>query len=91
MPHVIYHIVEHDGGWAYKLGDVFSEPYPTHDMALQAAEVAAQEQQIGDDTTTTIRYQDANGDWHEERANGGDRPEADVEDSDGGEAESPFQ
>ena len=80
MPHVTYHIVEHDGGWAYKLEDVFSEPYPTHDMALQAAQQAAAEQQVGDDTTTLIRYQDAQGNWREEVSRGGDRPEADVED-----------
>ncbi len=80
MAHVTYHIVEHDGGWAYKLGDVFSEPFPTHDMALQAAQQAAAEQQVGDETTTTIRYQDADGNWREEVSDGGDRPEADVED-----------
>ena len=28
MTHVTYEIVEHDGGWAYKLGDVFSEAVP---------------------------------------------------------------
>ena len=31
MVHVTYTIVEHDGGWAYKLGDVFSEPFRTRD------------------------------------------------------------
>ncbi|MGN6549623.1 MAG: DUF2188 domain-containing protein [Pararhizobium sp.] len=79
MTHVTYHVVEHDGGWAYKLGDVFSESFPTHDMALKAAQRAAQEQQVGGETTT-IRYQDSTGRWHEEESDGGDRPEADVED-----------
>lgn len=80
MPHITYHVVEHDGGWAYKLGDVFSEPFPTHDMALQAAQQAAAEQQVGDDVTTVILYQDAAGNWLEERSDGGDRPEVDVDD-----------
>ena len=79
MAHVTYHVVEHDGGWAYKLYDVFSEPFPSHDLALKAAQRAADEQQIGGETAT-IRYQDANGNWHEERSDGGDRPQADVED-----------
>ena len=30
MTTIHYHIVPHDGGYAYKLGDVFSEPFPTH-------------------------------------------------------------
>ena len=28
MSHVTYKIVEHDGGWAYKVDGVFSEPIP---------------------------------------------------------------
>lgn len=31
MTRITYEIVEHDGGWAYKVGDVFSEPFPSHD------------------------------------------------------------
>jgi hypothetical protein len=79
MARVTYHVVEHDGGWAYKLGDVFSEAFATHDLALKAAQQAAREQQIGGETTT-ILYQDANGKWHEERSDGSDRPQAEVED-----------
>ncbi len=45
MVRVTYVIVEHDGGWAYKVGDVFSETFPTHDTALAAARIAAAEQQ----------------------------------------------
>ena len=37
MAHITYRIVEHDGGWAYKLGDVFSETFPTHAAAVKAA------------------------------------------------------
>jgi hypothetical protein len=28
MTHVTYKIVEHDGGWAYTVDGVFSEPFP---------------------------------------------------------------
>ena len=30
MVEITYEIVEHDGGWAYKVDGVFSEPYPSH-------------------------------------------------------------
>ena len=30
MPDVTYEIVQHDGGWAYKVHGVFSEAFPTH-------------------------------------------------------------
>ena len=43
MTRITYEIVEHDGGWAYKVGDVFSEPFPSHDAARRAAERAAHE------------------------------------------------
>lgn len=78
MAHVTYHIVEHDGGWAYKLGDVFSETFATHADAFEAARRAAQEQQLPG-STSGIRYQDADGNWHEEVARGNDRPQADVD------------
>ncbi len=29
MTELTYEIVQHDGGWAYKLGDVFSETHRT--------------------------------------------------------------
>ena len=32
-----YEVVEHDGGWAYKLGDVFSEAFPDRATAMSAA------------------------------------------------------
>jgi len=38
MTHVKYRIVRHDEGWAYKAGDVFSEPFRTHAAALAAAQ-----------------------------------------------------
>jgi hypothetical protein len=78
MSDITYAIVEHDGGWTYKLGDVFAETYRTHDEARAAAELVAQEQQLGDETVP-ISWQDADGKWHEEVARGDDRPSAGVE------------
>ena len=77
MTKVTYVIVEHDGGWAYKLGDVFSETFQTHDGALSAARTAAIEQQRPGETTG-ISWEDAPGNWHEEVVQGDDRPEIDV-------------
>ena len=77
MTEIHYKIVEHDGGWTYKLGDVFAETFATHDDAVAAARVVAAEQQLGGDTVP-ISWQDADGKWHEEVAQGDDRPIADV-------------
>lgn len=76
---VIYRIVEHDGGWAYKVGDVFSETFPSHDAALRAASRAAEEQRVAG-KTAGIEYETADGKWHEEVASGEDRPETEVSD-----------
>ena len=78
MSHVTYRIVEHDGGWAYKVGDTFSETFPTHDDAKAAAVRASREQRVADQTAL-IEYADATGAWVTERAGGHDRPETDVE------------
>ena len=78
MTEVTYHIVEHDGGYAYKVGDVFSETFPSRAEALQAAQAAAAEQQVPG-STEGIRYQDGEGRWHDEVAKGGDRPVTRVE------------
>lgn len=79
MTHVVYEIVEHNGGWAYKVGDVFSETFATHDEARQAAQNAAAEQQIAG-STEGIEYQSSDGSWHREVASGSDRPETEVKD-----------
>jgi len=78
MTKVTYEIVEHDGGWAYRVGDVYSETFPSHDLARKAAERAAGEQVIAGETTG-ISYEDKQGRWHDELARGDDRPETDVE------------
>jgi hypothetical protein len=77
MTKITYQIVEHDGGWAYKVGDVFSEAFPSHDDARRAAERAADEQVLPGDSTE-ISYEDKHGRWHDERSAGADRPETDV-------------
>lgn len=79
MPKISYTIVEHDGGWAYKLGDVFSESFATHNQALRAARLVALEQQVGDEPAE-ISYQDENGVWKYEHSDGGDRPEVEIVD-----------
>ncbi len=78
MSKIVYHIVQHDGGWAYKVDETFSESFPTHDRAREAAERAAREQaQPGE--ATVISYEDKKGHWHKENTAGDDRPEPKVE------------
>lgn len=79
MTQLVYEIVEHDGGWAYKVGNVYSEAFPTHEMARLAAEQAAAEQRQGGQDEE-IEYEDSRGVWHQEHAPGGDRPDTEVKD-----------
>ena len=79
MVQIKYQVVEHDGGWAYKVEDVFSEAFPTHDEAHAAATAAAERQRLAG-RTEIIEYEDPSGKWHQEVANAGDRPETAVED-----------
>jgi hypothetical protein len=79
MPQVTYEVVEHDGGWAYKVGDVYSETFQTHEAAHKAAAEAAQRQQL-EGQSTVIEFEDSAGKWHNEVAFGGDRPETSVKD-----------
>jgi hypothetical protein len=79
MPHITYRTVEHDGGWAYKLGDVFSEAFRSREAAVRAAHRVAAEQRAPGETHA-IQYEDADGEWHEELSRGSDRPDTDVED-----------
>ena len=80
MSHVTYKVVRHEDGWAYTVNGAFSESFPSHAEALEAARRAAAEQRVPGQTET-IEYEDANGRWHTEVASGRDRPETDVEDS----------
>ena len=80
MSEVTYEIVEHDGGWAYKVNGVFSEPYPTPAGALNAAKLAAAEQKVPG-PAATIEFEDAKGQWHTETDRGDDRPSTSVKDT----------
>jgi len=77
MTKIVYEVVEHDGGWAYKVDGVFSETFESHDIARRAAERAAKEQVVKGDKTD-ISYEDKDGHWHDEVSAGDDRPETDV-------------
>ncbi len=77
MIKVHYEVVEHDGGWAYKFQDVFSETFPTKEAALAAANRAAEEQRVPGEPEE-IEFQDEAGKWHIEHAKGNDRPDTDV-------------
>ena len=79
MTKLIYEIVEHDDGWAYRVDGVYSETFAERDMAHRAAEIAAREQEVAG-RTTTISYEDEDGRWHNELARGDDRPETEVRD-----------
>ena len=78
MSHVTYTVVEHDGGWAYKVGDVFSETFATREAAHAAAARAAQEQRVPGQSGA-IEYEDSSGRWHEEEESA-DRPDTEVKD-----------
>ncbi|HTV76849.1 MAG TPA: DUF2188 domain-containing protein [Steroidobacteraceae bacterium] len=78
MSKIIYHLVQHDGGWAYRVDETFSETFPSYESARQAAERAAREQALPGEATV-ISYEDKQGHWHQERVAGNDRPEPEVE------------
>jgi hypothetical protein len=78
MTRIIYEVVEHDGGWAYRVDGVFSETFPSHDLARRAAERAAREQAVPG-ATTGISYEDKDGRWHDEVSRGDDRPDTEVQ------------
>ncbi|MDO9442904.1 MAG: DUF2188 domain-containing protein [Beijerinckiaceae bacterium] len=77
MVKVVYEIIEHDGGWAYRVDGAISETFPTHDLARRAAERAAREQHVPGEETG-ILYPDEDGSWREEVVRGDDRPETEV-------------
>jgi hypothetical protein len=73
MTDITYRIVPHDGGWAYRLGEVFSETFADRAAAATAARrVAVEQQRPGKDVP--IAYEDENGVWREELSDGDDRP-----------------
>ena len=79
MTHVSYEVIEHDGAWAYRVGDVCSETFATRREAHEAAErAAAAHRAVGEDET--VEYQDSGGVWRQEDASGADRPKTEVRD-----------
>ena len=72
-----YHVVPHDGGWTYKLGDVFASTYETRDAAEAAAKRAAAEQRVPPEPHD-IEYEDEKGRWRTEHDKG-QAPETDVD------------
>ena len=79
MTTIRYEVVEHDGGWAYRVDGVYSEAFPSHDAALKAARAAAAEQTVPG-RTEVIQFEDADGKWHVETARGSDRPNTSIKD-----------
>lgn len=79
MTKIIYEIIQHDGGWAFKLGDTISETFASHDRAYAAARRVAREQALPDQTVG-ISWEDENGRWHDEISPGDDRPDVEIRD-----------
>ncbi|NSY14814.1 DUF2188 domain-containing protein [Agrobacterium vitis] len=79
MTTITYHVAKHDGGYGYRLGDVWSETFPDHDTALAAAKSAAQRQHV-EGRDAEISFQLSDGRWQTEHAGGGDRPGTEVVD-----------
>ncbi|VFU10090.1 conserved hypothetical protein [Methylocella tundrae] len=77
MSKIAYHVVEHDGGWAYTLDGVYSETFPSHAAAVAAAKRVAEEQRTPGETEE-IEYETEKGKWKTERADGDDRPSTEV-------------
>jgi Uncharacterized protein conserved in bacteria (DUF2188) len=76
---VTYEIVEHDGGWAYRVDGTYSETYASREAAHMAATRAALEQRAPGETAS-ISWEDERGRWHAEVSRGGDRPDIEVGD-----------
>ena len=79
MAHITYKVVRHEDGWAYTVNGAFSESFPSHAEALEAARRAAAEQRRPGQTEG-IEYEDKSGHWHQEVAEGTDRPETELDD-----------
>ena len=79
MSKVVYEIVEHDGGFAYRVGATLSETFRNHDEARAAAvKAAAEHEQRGHGEE--IEFEDSKGKWHQEHADGADRPSTTIAD-----------
>jgi hypothetical protein len=77
MSHVTYQIVEHDGGWAYKVGDCLLRVLCVQGVGADSRpESGSGTNGPGDDEA--IEYEDKVGKWHDEDAKGSDRPDTEV-------------
>jgi len=76
---VTYRIVEHDNGFAYKVGDTISETFPTRAAAHKAAAAAAGEQTAPGEGMS-ILFETQDGEWRREDVSGRDRPQTEVTD-----------
>ncbi|MET0182401.1 MAG: DUF2188 domain-containing protein [Caulobacterales bacterium] len=76
MTEAHYHIVPHDGGWTYKVGDVFGATYSSEAQARDAAERAAAEQRVAPEQHD-VEYEDENGRWRTEISGGAPDTEVD--------------
>jgi hypothetical protein len=79
MTKIVYEIIQHDGGWAFKLGDSISDTFRSHDAAYAAAKRVALEQ-MRPGQTVGISWEDSKGHWHDEISSGDDRPDVDIAD-----------
>ena len=79
MNRVTYHLLEHDGGWAYRVDGSISETFHTREIAHAAAlRAAAEQRRPGEDTE--IVYEDETGHWTQAASGGDDRPATAVDD-----------
>ena len=76
MTVVHYTIVQHDGGWTYKVGEVFAETFATRADAEAAAKRAAGEQRVAT-PPHDIEFEDEKGRWRTEHSDG-EPPDTDV-------------
>ena len=72
-----YEIVEHDGGWAYRMQGTYSETFPSK-AAAEAAAIRAAAEQRAPGQPEEIEYEDRKGRRHVEHSSGKDRPDTDV-------------
>ena len=77
MIKIVYEIIRHDGGWAFKLSDTISATYQNHDAAYNAAKRVALEQ-MRPGETAGISWEDERGRWHDEVSPGDDRPDVEI-------------
>ena len=76
MTKVTYEIVEHNGGWAYRMDGVFSETFPSHDA--RARRPSARRESTSGARRIHRHPLRRQGRWHEGEAVGDDRPETEV-------------